>query len=69
VRADVSLKGELAAAAEATLAHYGKVHIRVNNAGGGGGGGPYGMWSDARGTGRGREPAGRRLGHRDSSAR
>jgi NAD(P)-dependent dehydrogenase (short-subunit alcohol dehydrogenase family) len=46
VRADVSLKGELAAAAEATLARYGKVHILVNNAGVGGGG-PYGMWSDA----------------------
>jgi len=46
VRADISLKGELAAAAEATLARYGKVHILVNNAGVGGGG-PYGMWSDA----------------------
>jgi len=46
VRADVSLKGELAAAAEATLARYGKVHILVNNAGVGGGG-PYGMWSEA----------------------
>ena len=46
VRADVSLKGELAAAADATLARYGKVHILVNNAGVGGGG-PYGMWSEA----------------------
>jgi NAD(P)-dependent dehydrogenase (short-subunit alcohol dehydrogenase family) len=46
VRADVSLKGELAAAAETTLARYGKVHILVNNAGVGGGG-PYGMWNDA----------------------
>ena len=46
VRADVSLKDELAAAAEATLARYGKVHILVNNAGVGGGG-PYGMWSEA----------------------
>lgn len=46
VRADVSLKGELAKAAEATLARYGKVHILVNNAGVGGSG-PYGMWSDA----------------------
>lgn len=46
VRADVSLKDELAAAAEATVARYGKVHILVNNAGVGGGG-PYGMWSDA----------------------
>src|ERR1700722_13992924 len=46
VRADVSLKGELEAAAEATLARYGKVHILVNNAGVGGGG-PYGMWRDA----------------------
>ena len=46
VRADISLKGELAKAAEATLARYGKVHILVNNAGVGGSG-PYGMWSDA----------------------
>jgi len=46
VRADVSLRGELAAAAEATVARYGKVHILVNNAGVGGGG-PYGMWSEA----------------------
>src|SRR5580704_6859862 len=45
VRADVSLKGELAAAAEATLARYGKVHILVNNAGVGGGG-PCGTWTD-----------------------
>ena len=46
VRGDVSLKGELAKAAEATLVRYGKVHILVNNAGVGGSG-PYGMWSDA----------------------
>ncbi|MGJ4949116.1 SDR family NAD(P)-dependent oxidoreductase [Bradyrhizobium sp. HKCCYLS20291] len=46
VRADVSLKAELAAAAEATTARYGKVHILVNNAGVGGGG-PYGTWTDA----------------------
>ncbi len=46
VRADVSLKSELAAAAEATLARFGKAHILVNNAGVGGGG-PYGYWSDA----------------------
>jgi NAD(P)-dependent dehydrogenase (short-subunit alcohol dehydrogenase family) len=46
VRADISLKDELAAAAEATLARYGKLHILVNNAGVGGGG-PYGMWSEA----------------------
>src|SRR5215831_4444459 len=45
VRADVSLKEELKAAADATLARYGKVHILVNNAGVGGGG-PYGMWTD-----------------------
>ena len=38
VRADVSLKAELKAAAEATIARYGKVHILVNNAGVGGGG-------------------------------
>src|SRR5260221_11608355 len=41
VKADVSLKAELVAAAEATTARYGKVHILVNNAGVGGGG-PYG---------------------------
>jgi NAD(P)-dependent dehydrogenase (short-subunit alcohol dehydrogenase family) len=46
VRADISLRSELAAAADATLARYGKVHILVNNAGVGGGR-PYGMWSDA----------------------
>jgi len=46
VRADVSLKGELEAAAEATIARFGKVHILVNNAGVGGGG-YYGAWSDA----------------------
>jgi NAD(P)-dependent dehydrogenase (short-subunit alcohol dehydrogenase family) len=46
VRADVSLKDELQAAADATIARYGKVHILVNNAGVGGGG-PYGRWTDA----------------------
>jgi len=46
VRADVSLKAELQAAAEATLARYGEVHILHNNAGVGGGGG-YGAWNDA----------------------
>jgi NAD(P)-dependent dehydrogenase (short-subunit alcohol dehydrogenase family) len=46
VRADVSLKAELRAAADATIARYGKVHILVNNAGVGGGG-PYGTWTDA----------------------
>jgi len=46
VRADVSLKAELKAAADATIARYGKVHILVNNAGVGGGG-PYGAWTDA----------------------
>jgi NAD(P)-dependent dehydrogenase (short-subunit alcohol dehydrogenase family) len=45
VRADVSLKTELQAAAEATTARYGNVHILVNNAGVGGGG-PYGTWTD-----------------------
>jgi len=45
-RADVSLKRELAAAADAMIARYGKVHILVNNAGVGGAG-PYGMWTDA----------------------
>ena len=37
VRADVSLKSELKAAADATIARYDKVHILVNNAGVGGG--------------------------------
>ena len=46
VRADVSLKAELQAAADATVARYGRVHILVNNAGVGGGGG-YGRWTDA----------------------
>ncbi|HUO89219.1 MAG TPA: SDR family NAD(P)-dependent oxidoreductase [Rhizomicrobium sp.] len=45
VKADVSLKGELQAAADATVARYGKVHILVNNAGVAGGGG-YGSWTD-----------------------
>ncbi len=46
VRADVSLKAELQAAADATVARYGKIHILVNNAGVGGGLG-YGLWTDA----------------------
>ena len=46
VRADVSLKPQLQAAADATIARFGKVHILVNNAGVGGGGG-YGEWTDA----------------------
>jgi NAD(P)-dependent dehydrogenase (short-subunit alcohol dehydrogenase family) len=46
VKADVSLKAELQAAADATIARYGKVHILVNNAGAGGGG-SYGRWTDA----------------------
>ena len=46
VVADVSLKAELHAAAEATSARFGKVHILVDSAGVGGGGG-YGEWSDA----------------------
>src|SRR5271157_2646494 len=45
VKADVSLKAELRAAAEATIARYGKAHILVNNAGVGGGG-PYDAWTD-----------------------
>ncbi|HEY1453504.1 MAG TPA: SDR family NAD(P)-dependent oxidoreductase [Roseiarcus sp.] len=45
VRADVSLKSELKAAAEATIARYDKVHILVNNAGVGGDG-PYGTWTE-----------------------
>jgi NAD(P)-dependent dehydrogenase (short-subunit alcohol dehydrogenase family) len=43
VKADVSLKAELKAAADATVARYGKVHILVNNAGVGG----AGQWTDA----------------------
>jgi NAD(P)-dependent dehydrogenase (short-subunit alcohol dehydrogenase family) len=46
IRADVSLKAELQAAADATIERFGKVHILVNNAGVGGGGG-YGDWNDA----------------------
>ena len=46
VKADVSLKAELEAAAKAMTERYGKVHILVNNAGVGGAG-PYGFWSDA----------------------
>jgi NAD(P)-dependent dehydrogenase (short-subunit alcohol dehydrogenase family) len=46
VVADVSLKAQLQAAAEATLARYGEVHILHNNAGVGGAGG-YGAWNDA----------------------
>ena len=42
VRADVSLKAELKAAADATVARYGKVHVLVSNAGVGGG-----EWTDA----------------------
>jgi NAD(P)-dependent dehydrogenase (short-subunit alcohol dehydrogenase family) len=46
VRGDVLLKAELQAAADATVARYGKVHILVNKAGVGGGGN-YGRWTDA----------------------
>jgi NAD(P)-dependent dehydrogenase (short-subunit alcohol dehydrogenase family) len=46
VVADVSLKSELRAAADATVARYGEVHILHNNAGVTGGGG-YGAWTDA----------------------
>src|SRR6185312_13958604 len=46
VKADVSLKAELQAAADATIARYGKVHILVNNAGVGGGGADYTTWTD-----------------------
>ncbi len=45
VVADVSLKAELQAAADATIAKYGEVHIVHNNAGVTGGGG-YGAWTD-----------------------
>jgi NAD(P)-dependent dehydrogenase (short-subunit alcohol dehydrogenase family) len=46
VVADVSLKSELQAAADATLARYGEVHIVHNNAGVAGGG-AYGHWTEA----------------------
>jgi len=46
VRADVSLRAELEAAAKATIERFGKVHILVNNAGVGGGG-DYGSWTQA----------------------
>jgi NAD(P)-dependent dehydrogenase (short-subunit alcohol dehydrogenase family) len=46
VVADVSLKAELQAAADATVARYGEVHILMNNAGVAGGG-SYGAWTDA----------------------
>ena len=45
-RADVSLKTELQAAADATIARFGKVHIAISNAGVGGGG-DYGSWTQA----------------------
>jgi NAD(P)-dependent dehydrogenase (short-subunit alcohol dehydrogenase family) len=46
VKADVSLKEELQAAAEVTLARYGEVHIVHNNAGVGGGGSYATGWSE-----------------------
>ena len=46
VVADVSLKDALQAAADATIATYGRVDIVVTNAGVAGGGG-YGAWTDA----------------------
>jgi NAD(P)-dependent dehydrogenase (short-subunit alcohol dehydrogenase family) len=46
VKADVSLKSELKAAADAMIVRYGKAHILVNNAGVGGGG-SYGAWTEA----------------------
>lgn len=45
VRADVALRAELQAAADATIARFGKVHILVNNAGVAGGG-SYARWPD-----------------------
>jgi len=46
VVADVSLKEQLKAAADATIKRFGKVHILVNNAGVGGGG-SYDTWSQS----------------------
>ncbi len=51
VVADVSLKSELQAGAEATLERYGEIHILMNNAGVTGGGG-YGAGPTPAGTGR-----------------
>jgi NAD(P)-dependent dehydrogenase (short-subunit alcohol dehydrogenase family) len=45
VAADVSLKSQLQAAADATIERYGEVHILHNNAGVAGGG-AYGAWTD-----------------------
>ncbi|MFZ4381067.1 MAG: SDR family NAD(P)-dependent oxidoreductase [Sandarakinorhabdus sp.] len=46
IRADVSLKAEIQAAADACIERFGQVHILINNAGVGGGG-DYGLWNDA----------------------
>ena len=46
VAADVSLKSQLQAAADATIERYGEVHILHNNAGVVGPG-SYGLWTDA----------------------
>ncbi len=46
IRADVSLKAEIQAAADACIERFGQVHIVINNAGVGGGG-DYGGWNDA----------------------
>jgi NAD(P)-dependent dehydrogenase (short-subunit alcohol dehydrogenase family) len=46
IRCDVSLKAELQAVADATIARFGAVDILISNAGVGGGGG-YGDWTDA----------------------
>jgi NAD(P)-dependent dehydrogenase (short-subunit alcohol dehydrogenase family) len=45
-QADVSLKAEIQAAADACIERFGHVHILINNAGVGGGG-DYGNWNDA----------------------
>ncbi|MCS6986318.1 MAG: SDR family NAD(P)-dependent oxidoreductase [Sphingomonadaceae bacterium] len=46
VRADVSVRADLEAAARATLARFGRVHVLVSNAGVGAASG-YGQWTDA----------------------
>jgi len=46
VVADVSLRDQMQAAADATIERFGKVHILVNNAGVGGGG-SYDTWSQS----------------------
>jgi len=45
VRADVSIKSELQAAADATVERFGKIHVLVSNAGVAGGGWTDNSWN------------------------